>query len=265
MKCFWNMRSLYLFFALPIYAGCPSHLMPDAGNSADAGNSVDAGTSADAGKDFNDAGKQIDAGQLDAGVDVDAGYEQDAGRVIRDAGVDAGEDAGELLFLSVLENEGDLRALANAEGEVKYLAPVALRADRVAPLVEDCYFQNTALTPWHIEFLQEFPELSETSYLDYIDWVLKADTRRYWGGSIRRRQMPHPLTQGPTLSFSVYAEDSPGNELTVAQLSAAFALLSTCIPYADGELAFQPQGSAQAVFSSSHQGELADLGIGVLP
>ncbi len=254
MKCFWMTRSLVLFLALPIFAGCPSHLMTDAGNSADAG------------KSLNDAGKQHDAGlKLDAGTDIDAGYEQDAGRVNTDAGVDAGEDAGELLFLSVLENEGDLRALANAEGEVKYLAPVASRADRVAPLVEDCYFQHTALTRWHIEFLQGFPELSETNYLDYIDWVLRADTRRYWGGSIRRRQMPHRLTQGPTLSFSVYAEDSPGNELTVAQLSAAYALLSTCIPYADGELAFQPQGSAQAVFSSSHQGELADLGIGVLP
>ena len=205
----------------------------------------------------NDAGV-ADGGWVDAGDD-DAGV-VDGGAPDGGDDVDAGPAAR---FVIELDSEDTYQALAGDTGQVKYLAPV-LDVAREAPLVDDCYFQNMTVTPWHIEFLHGFDELSDMTYQEYVDGVLKKSTRFLWGGSVFRRQEPHPLNGGPTLAYSVYAEDSPGNRLEVDELVEVHGILQACIPYASEELVFQPQGPAQVSFVDANLDVLVDAGIGVL-
>jgi len=225
------------------------------------GGVVDAGDG-DAGED--------DAGALDAGLDDagahDAGVE-DAGAI--DAGAnDAGpdDDAGVVdagpRFLNVLTSLDDMALLDSDTGEVKFLAPVDGVA-REPPLVEDCYFQNMQITPWHQVFLMGFEETADISFQDYTAWVLRRATRKWWGGSVKFYPTAvHPFTgTPPVLVYTAYAEQTAASALDVDDLVEVKTRLATCIPFAVDFLAFLPTDAMQSQLVVQAASALEDAGV----
>lgn len=186
-----------------------------------------------------------DAGPSDAGPD--------------DAGV---PDAD---FLALLDDVADLGALADAEGRVKYLIPVA-GAEPRAPLFEQCAFQDTERYPYHLPFLNALPGGDDISYDDYIVLVLQRATRAWWGGELMwQAELEHPLSGNPgVLLHTLYTEDSPGNRLVADDVRAIFSALSTCAPAFEGTLVFLPSSNEQRQTAQLVQAELAAEGIAVL-
>ncbi len=191
---------------------------------------------------------------------VDAG--PDAGA---DAGTDAGSDAGTLddCFLTTLATPADLYGLDTpAHDGVKFLAP-ALTATRSAPLTEDCYFQNMNQFPWHLQFLQSFPELSLIDFNTYLAWVLRPASRRLWGGYLKAYPgVLDPATQRlGVVTFAVYSD--PGT-LSVDAIVEVDAILKRTAPFARDFLVFLPEGPDQKVLAQAQLTALASRGVTVI-
>jgi hypothetical protein len=245
------MRRTSIFLSLVARVGLFTCLTACTGADVDAGFDDDGGLPGDAG---SDGGSEEDAGNTDAG-DADAGA-SDAGDA--DAGdVDAGPR-----FLNVLTSLSDLTAMASESGEAKYLAPVEA-LPRELPLVEDCYFQNMAITPWHQVFLLGFEETSSITFQEYVSWVLRRPTRKWWGGSVKLYPAAvHPITgTPPVMVYSAYAEQTAASALDVDDLVEVHARLQSCIPFASNFLAFLPTDTMQNQLVVQAAAVLADAGI----
>jgi hypothetical protein len=230
------------------HAGCT-------GGDVDAGPDDDGGMYQDAGVDGGDLS---DAGDSDAG-DIDAG-DADAGD--RDAGEDAGDvDAGPR-FLNAFTTLDEMNAMASDDGEAKYLAPID-GLPREPPLVDDCYFQNMSITPWHQVFLMGFPETATISFQDYTSWVLRRATRKWWGGSVKLYPSAvHPITgTPPVMIYTVYSESTAASTVSVEDLVEVHARMQSCIPFASSFLAFLPTDTLQNQFVVQAASALADAGI----
>jgi hypothetical protein len=176
-----------------------------------------------------------------------------------------GPDAGPPDFLALLDDPADLDLLAGEGGAVKHLLPVEGAQPR-APVGDDCAFQDTARFPFHLPFLNAQPGGEDLTFDDYLDLVLRRDTRAWWGGELLLDpDRPHPLTgEAGTLAFTLYTEDSDGNRLVAADVREVHATLQACAPAFADALAFAPSSNEQRVTAQAIAAELAGEGIAVL-
>lgn len=182
------------------------------------------------------SGTPTDAGALDANM-MDGG---------QPAPTADGSTLGELTHLARLESEADFAALAGEGKELKYLTRVDGREPVVA---EECLFQNTARFPYHLMFLRSaFPALATLDFDVYVSWVLRASTRRFWGGGLRYyQQITHPVGGAPGIyTYSAYQESGAGEALTLEQLVEIDRRLKACAPFAASRLVFAPESKQQA-------------------
>jgi hypothetical protein len=158
----------------------------------------------------------------------------------------------------------DLAGLVDAGQGVKFTAPIEGR-EREAPIVQDGYFQDMVAWPWHLPFLQAFPELRDLDMPTYEAWVIANDTRRWWGGELRfLPATPHPAGGLGILSFTFYADDSAGGT-TVAHVREVRDRMATCAPWAADLLVWLPDGSPQQGFAEAEAEALAAAGLAWLP
>jgi hypothetical protein len=212
---------------------------PDAGQPTDAAPQADASGPADA--------ASADTGAADTGA-ADAG---------------AADAAPGPAYLTTLTSTEAFVSLSRAMG-VKYILRVSGATPR-APLLETCYFQNTARYQFHIEFLRTFPELSALSFQDYEDLVLDPATRIWWGGAVLRVPQQHPISGTPvSLGYQIYATNGAVVGLREADIVEVDALLRACIPYAANQLAFLPGDPLQQAFARTVAASLAARGVAVL-
>jgi hypothetical protein len=148
-------------------------------------------------------------------------------------------------FRTELNNPSDLAAITSsiAGSAVKYLAPVEGAAS-FAPLVAPCYFQNMYLYPWHLQFLQSFPEHRGLTFDAYLALVLRPASRLLWGGAIKAWPgARHPSTNARgVISYAVYSDP---NTLKKEDIIAVDRRLKQCIPFAADLLVFVPEGTDQ--------------------
>ncbi|MBI5542322.1 MAG: hypothetical protein HY901_00410 [Deltaproteobacteria bacterium] len=161
-----------------------------------------------------------------------------------------------------LETPADLAVLAAGDGEIKYLAPVAAKP-RSAPLLEDCYFQDMHLYPWHLHFLRSFPELTLLSLDAYVSMVMRRSTRSLWGGALKAwPAVKHPLTdQVGVFAYTLYAESGLEDLLTEDDVAEVDARLKSCAPVAAPMLVFVPSDAAQESFLRRARPALEQRGI----
>lgn len=200
-------------------------------------------------------GSEAPAGP-DAGVVLDAA-------VIDGGAGDAGSGDGGLgpPFLTTLSSLADLALLGSGEQGVKYLFPVEGRAP-VGPLTEACYFQNMRRHPWHLQFLQSFPELSGMTFDAYLSLVMRRASRAFFGGAVRIWPgVPHPDGALGVMTLSIYAEPS---QLTVEDVIAAHAALVGCAPFAASFVAYLPEDAWQKSFARQAADRLEAAGVAVV-
>ena len=161
-----------------------------------------------------------------------------------------------------LDDAADVEALADGDLSVKYLAPLD-PAVTAPPLDSGCVFQDMHDAVWHIEFLAAYPEWQDLGYDAYLDMVLRRETRTSWGGSVRWwPDAPHPETgEVGLLSFSVYAEDTPGNELRFEDVVSVRDRMQSCVGFAPEAVVFVAEGPGQRRLIESEADAFADAGI----
>lgn len=166
-------------------------------------------------------------------------------------------------YLTTLAKASDLAAMTgDGDGNVKYVAQVEGRA-APEPLVERCYFQNMKQHSWHLDFLRSFPGLEGLAFQAYQSLVLRAASRRLWGGSVKSwPDTPHPERgAGGVVSYSVYSDASG---VDVAAITEVDRTLKACAPFAKDRLVFVPDGAAQLGFLMRNRAALADAGVSSL-
>lgn len=190
----------------------------------------------------------------DSGDDVEVGVDADAG-----GDVVEGSD-----FLDRLATDDDYASLEGEGREVKYLADVDGREPMLA---HECLFQNTARYPFHIQFLRgAFADELGTLDIDtYVSLVLRASSRRWWGGSLKRYdRITHPLSFYPGITtYTVYTQPGTGEDLSVDQIVEVDQRLKACAPVFDSELVFVPSGDQQMAAIEPMVEELNSRGVAV--
>lgn len=168
----------------------------------------------------------------------------------------------EIAYLTRLESAADLARLTAANEEtVKYLFPIDGKPG-AGPLTEACYFQNMRRYPWHLQFLQSFPELRNITFDAYLALVLRSQTRAFYGGAIRMWPgAPHPSGSLGVMTLTVYSE--PG-QLSVDDIAAAMATFKECSPFSASFAAFLPEDAGQKVFARNNHAALLDRGVYVV-
>jgi hypothetical protein len=147
---------------------------------------------------------------------------------------------------------------------VKYLAWLA-DAERVAPLLDDCAFQDMRDHAWHIDFLRALAPWADLTTADYAAHVLRPATRAWWGGGVRFEPTRlHPTTGDPgVLLWTVYSQETGGVGLTPGELLAADAALAPCLPGFTSARAYYPHTAAQRAMAAQHQAALNDAGLAI--
>jgi pyruvate, water dikinase len=171
-------------------------------------------------------------------------------------------DAGELRYLERLTTAGEMAALQGRQGDVKYLFKVD---GQTPPLPQECLFQNSALYPYHLDFLHIFPDLADLSMDAYKSLVL-IDGRVWWGGSMRAwPAVTHPLTGQPGIvSYSVYTEVAAGPPFDVADIAEVDRKVKACAPFAATLLAFVPTAADQVQRAQDLLADLTAAGVAVV-
>jgi hypothetical protein len=183
---------------------------------------------------------------------------------------DTGEGEGEgeaPAFVSTLTSTANVAQLADANGAVKFLMPVQ-GAPATTPTLDGCVFQNTVAFPFHLLFLRSLPGGESLTTTQYVERVLRRDTRAWWGGELRfDANRAHPLRDVPgVMLFALYTEDTAGNRLVIDDVRAVHAGLSSCMDASLAPLlAFVPTSTEQRQTSMQIASTLAAEGIAVLP
>lgn len=192
--------------------------------------------------------------------------------VVAGAACDAGKtrpppDGGsppEPPYLTALASPEDLATLTAKDlgDEVKYLASVVGRPP-LPGLPAACYFQNMRRYSWHLLFLQSFPELTTLSYDGYLGLVLRAPSRRLWGGAVRPwPAVLHPTTAAPGIvAYSIYGD--PG-AVSAADIVEVDGRLKACVPFARELLVFVPSSPDQVGLLMTEQAGLTAQGVASL-
>lgn len=195
----------------------------------------------------------------DAGTTPDSGAPEDAGP--GDGGrVDSGYP-DDPRFKNELVTPADLAAITSsvAGNAVKYLAPVE-GVEPFEPLTAPCYFQNMFEYPWHLQFLQSFPEHRAITFDAYLAIVLRPQTRLLWGGAIQAwPNARHPATdQRGIVTYAVYADR---NTLKREDIIAVDRRMKSCVPFARDLLVFVPEGSDQKALLVAERDALRAEGV----
>jgi hypothetical protein len=187
-----------------------------------------------------------------------------------DAGGDAGDDTGDggpetPSWLPALSSLDDHDALRVPPGDIKYLAWVD-GAERVAPLVDACAFQDMHRFDYHLFFLRSLAPWADLTPQGYARLVLFRDTRSFWGGGVRfDAARVHPTTGVPgALVWTVATDEGPGQVLTLADLLAADAAIAPCLPAFDEVRAFAPSSDAQRALVTREAAAIVEAGIAVV-
>jgi len=143
-------------------------------------------------------------------------------------------------FLPTLGSPDDYAAMASS-GEVKYLTTVHDQGGTL-PDGASCIFQNTRRYSWHLQFLQSLPMYAGLSFDGYTVLVTRKASRRLWAGGLKTwPTVAHPISQKPgIISFSIYGESG---SVDLAAITAVYAKLSVCAPFAPDLLVFVPDTS----------------------
>jgi hypothetical protein len=74
--------------------------------------------------------------------------------------------------------------------------------------------------PAHVEFLSSFDGWADLQFEDYLNLVTRRRTRSVWGGAVTLwPDATNPVTgASPVVSFTVYADEGPEDQLTVADV-----------------------------------------------
>jgi pyruvate, water dikinase len=191
-----------------------------------------------------------------------------AGGVAGSAGAGGGGAAPvePIEFLSVLESAEHYAALSGEGAEVKYLTIVDGTEPPAAFQGAACLFQNTALYPYHVQFLRTLPGYGDLSSERYTDLVLRRTSRVMWGGGLKLLPgAPHPQTGTlGVLAYTVYAGSEPSEALTLDDLVEVDRRLKQDVPFAAELLSFMPEGVAQQVSLEPLLDELAEADVLVL-
>jgi hypothetical protein len=173
---------------------------------------------------------------------------------------DAGADgpAGPA-FRTSLVTPDDFAAVADPDGELKYVAPVAGRAP-VPPLTQPCYFQDMRRTTWHLAFLQSFPELASLTYDSYLALVMREGSRQLWAGTLKLWPTAvHPRTKAPgVLTYEIYGEPDSVNAAAIREVDG---VLKACAPFAREQLVFLAVTVDQGLVVLGHREQLAAQGV----
>lgn len=185
------------------------------------------------------------------------------GAPARDAAADASADApAAIRFATELRTPDDFAAMSAAgTSEVKYLAPVA--GQILPPFTAPCYFQNTRLYSWHLLFLQSFPEHAALTFDGYRAMVLRASSRKLWGGTVKVWPgATHPGTGAAgVVSYSVYGD---AGSLDAAAIREVDRTLKSCLPFARELLVFVPETPEQSGMLMRERAALAADGVASL-
>lgn len=265
-------RSLLISTLLVLSAGCSDGGATDGGGGPDA--SVIAGDAIAAADATALDATAPDAFSEDGTIAPDAAAEDAIARdavaedaVAQDSGAaDAGPtDLGPAPpYLTELTSPLDFLRLQGSRDHVKYLATVR-GATTTPPLVEDCYFQNMDLFPYHIDFLHSFSQTSTLSTQRYGELVLRRPTRIWWGGGLMLFRRVHPISgASPVLGYTIYTESVGESAIRESDVLEVDALLKSCAPYADQILAFYPSDNFQRTFAQRSMASLMAQGVGVL-
>lgn len=155
-------------------------------------------------------------------------------------------------YLNILNTRAEFELLAeNNLLSVKYIANLKGET-HPAPLVEDCYFVNASIYPWHYQFLASFPEYSEVDLRTYSRWVLYRSQRRFYGGDFQFwPEAIHPKTQKKGVySFLVYGARG---HLNGNDIETVYTYLNTCAPLAKDRLVFIPWEQHQKAWLNAYK------------
>lgn len=167
--------------------------------------------------------------------------------------------------LSQLAVADDFVLLASADDVVKYLFN-ADGATPVEPLTDPCTFQNTLRYEYHIQFLRSLPELASLSFDDYTAWVLRDETRVWFGGALHRfPRTPHPRTAEPgVVAYTLYSDPGAQSAPSLEQILEVDARARQCVTFAADTLVYLPADPWQQDAARIIENELNRAGVDVL-
>jgi len=124
-------------------------------------------------------------------------------------------------------------------------------------------FQNTERFPWHIQFLQSFPELSDLSLEAYTDLVLADGARVWWGGALQPwPSVRHPISgEFGIYSFLIYGDPQGEATVTVDQIGEVYETLRSCAPALAELLVFVPGDIRQQDMVRRNEDAIRDAGL----
>jgi hypothetical protein len=187
-----------------------------------------------------------------------------ANRSDADGSIDSGlEDAPD--YLARLQTSDAYAGMQGEGAEVKYLLAVRDRMPP-APLDEGCAFQNTRRFPYHVQFIQSFPELADIDSKTYVQMTLRKSSRVWWGGGLAMwPAVPHPVSKkNGIVSYTVYQAPDAGENMTVDDVVEVDSELKGCAPFANRLLAFVPDGPVQANQVRAIEATLRSMNVAVV-
>lgn len=209
-----------------------------------------------------------DAGDVDASAppahDASA-PPPDGGAPPPDAGAPS-EDGGAPVpspdWLAEFGSMQDFASLAKDGSAVKFLLATSPE-DLPEPLAERCLLQNTKRFPYHLQFLQSFPELSELSNPTYESWALFRSTRRFYAGVLEL--LPSAVHPGTAklgvLAYTLYTAQTREELLTSAELIELNANLRACMGPLAELLVYVPASSAELAVARAEAEALEQGGV----
>lgn len=197
----------------------------------------------------------VACGGSDGGGSGEAGADGSADRPAGDAA-----DGGALPYLTHLAGPEDFAPLVGEGWAVKYVAAVPGRQPPPA-FDRPCLFQNTALYPFHLNFLRTLPGGQDLDVDSYRAMTMKEPGRSLWAGELQLLPTAvHPGNgRAGVLALFVYSE--PPEAMTVDDLAALQARLLTCAPYARDLLVLVGTGPEQSRDFVAKAAALAGRGV----
>jgi hypothetical protein len=166
-------------------------------------------------------------------------------------------------YLALLWSADDFTRLEGERGNVKFLAQVDGR-EPVRP--EECLFQNTTRYEFHIPFLRDvFSEFSDLDLAGYESLVLRSESRRFWGGDLKRfEQVTHPVSgQAGIYALIVYQDPRGLDGASIDSIVKVDQRIKRCAPFAERTIVFVPTDAGQEDFVRATYDELVARGVAI--
>ena len=168
-------------------------------------------------------------------------------------------------FRTRLISDEDYTLVGDGRDHVKFLLPIQGN-NPVPPLTEACYFLNMSLFSWHLDFLNEFPEWEDLSFLEYSDLALEKTSRIWWSGTLRKwsEQQNSAFDTSSFFTFEIFVSPGLNNLLSVNEIVEINDTIKSCAPLLTNSLAFLPNEDAIEEYVRFYQSVLASKGVTVV-